>query len=308
MNPPRPHIAPFDWLLIVLLSVLWGSAYLFIAVAVKEVPVFTVVLARVSIAAAMLLGVMAWLGLRMPRDARSLAALGGMSAINNLIPFSLIVFGQTRLPSGMASVLTATVPIFTVLIAAFTLRDEPITTARLAGVAIGAVGVAVLVGFDPGSLGEGALVGVAAMLAAALSYACAGIFGRRGLAHLSPVVSAAGTLTCSTALMAIMVAIVDQPWRLSVPSAAAIGALLMLAVVSSGIASLVFFRLLQSAGATNSSLVTLLMPVTAILLGVLLLDERLSLRQAAGIALVGLALLVIDGRLLALARGRERPS
>ena len=308
MNPPRPHIAPFDWLLIVLLSVLWGSAYLFIAVAVKEVPVFTVVLARVSIAAAMLLGVMAWLGLRMPRDARSLAVLGGMSAINNLIPFSLIVFGQTRLPSGMASVLTATVPIFTVLIAAFTLRDEPITTARLAGVAIGAVGVAVLVGFDPGSLGEGALVGVAAMLTAALSYACAGIVGRRGLAHLSPVVSAAGTLTCSTALMAIMVAIVDQPWRLSVPSAAAIGALLMLAVVSSGIASLVFFRLLQSAGATNSSLVTLLMPVTAILLGVLLLDERLSLRQAAGIALVGLALLVIDGRLLALARGRERPS
>jgi drug/metabolite transporter (DMT)-like permease len=119
------------------------------------------------------------------------------------------------------------------------------------------------------------------------------------LAHLPPIVSAAGTLSFSTVLMAAVVCILERPWRLSMPSATAVAALVLLAVVSSGVASLVFFRLLQSAGATNSSLVTLLMPVTAILLGVLVLGERLSLRQAAGIALVGLALLVIDGRLTA---------
>lgn len=308
MTSTPAGITTADWLLIVALSVLWGSAYFFISVAVREVPVFTVVLVRVSIAAAVLLCVMAWLGQSFPRDRRSLWALAGMSTINNVIPFSLIVFGQTRLPSGMASVLTATVPVFTVVLAAFTLPDEPITPMRLAGVVIGAIGVAVLVGIDPAALPDGALIGVAAMLTAALSYASAGIFGRLSLANMSPIVAAAGTLTFSSAAMAVIVSAIDQPWKLPVPSAKAAVALLLLAVVSSGIASLVFFRLLKSAGATNSSLVTLLMPVTAILLGVSLLGESLNARQAAGIALVALALVVIDGRVVAIIKRKWSPS
>ena len=237
------------------------------------------------------------MGLSLPADSRVWAAFVGMGILNNVVPFSLIVFGQTRIGSGLAAILNATTPLFAVVVAHLAAPGERLTPARLAGVALGLLGVVAMVG--PAALHGlgGALAAQVACLAAALSYAVAGLYGRRFQAlGVAPPATAAGMLTASAALIAPLALLVDRPWTLPWPGPAAVAALLGLAALSTALAYLLYFRLLASAGATNLLLVTFLIPVSAVALGVLVLGEAIAARQVLGMALIGAGLAAIDGR------------
>jgi drug/metabolite transporter (DMT)-like permease len=212
---------------------------------------------------------------------------------------SLIVWGQGHIASGLASILNGTTPLFTVIVAHFLTRDERMTGRRLAGVLVGFLGVAVMIG---GAALQSLGVDVAAQLAvlgAAISYAFAGVFGRRFKAlDVAPMATAAGQVTGSSIILIPLALIVDRPWVLPVPSHTAVAAILALAIASTAVAYILFFRILASAGAANVSLVTFLIPVSAILFGAIVLDERLEPKHFAGMALIGIGLILIDGRLV----------
>ena len=299
-----------DWALLIALSVLWGGTFFFAEVALAEVRPLTLVFARVGIAAGALVLAVYASGQRMPRSMALWAAFLVMGALNNLIPFSLIFWGQTRITGGLAAILNATTPLFTVVLAHFMTTDERMTPNRLGGVLLGVAGVVVLIG--PAVLHELGLQLLAqiAVLGAALSYALAGIFGRR-FRDVPPLVSAAGQVSATTIMMLPVVLCLGAPWSVPLPGPWTWAAILGLALLSTALAYLIYFRLLASAGATNLLLVTFLIPVSAIVLGASLLGERLEPRHFGGMALIGLGLAAIDGRALRLLRrrgGRPRPS
>ncbi|MYZ47355.1 DMT family transporter [Propylenella binzhouense] len=286
-----------EWTMLVTLSILWGGSFFFNGIAVHALPPLTIVACRVALAALALQAVLALLGARRPAGPRVWAAFAAMGVLNNVLPFALIVWGQTQIASGLASILNATTPLFTVVVAHFATPDEKLTTARIAGLAAGFAGVAVMIGPD-------ALVGLGhdlpaqlACLAAALSYACAGVFGRRfGALGLTPIGTAAGQITASAAILVPLALVADRPWQLPAPGTAVWLALAGLALVSTAFAYILYFRLLATAGATNLLLVTFLVPVSAVALGAAILGERLEPRQFAGMALIGVGLAAIDGR------------
>jgi drug/metabolite transporter (DMT)-like permease len=292
----RPMNA-LEWGMLFALAGVWGGSFFFNAIAVREVPVFTVVLARVSLAAVILLLVLRLRGERLPREWAVWAAFLGMGFINNAIPFSLIVWGQQHLASGLAAILNASTPLFTVVLAHFLTSDERMTPGKLAGVAVGIVGVATIVGSDALRDLGAHVVAQAMCVAAAISYAFGAIYGRRfRTMGVGPMSTATGQVVASSLLLLPLVMVVDRPWTLAMPGLPAIGALLALAAVSTALAYVVYFRLLATAGATNLLLVTFLVPVGAILLGTLFLGEVLLPRHFAGMALIGAGLAAIDGR------------
>jgi drug/metabolite transporter (DMT)-like permease len=294
-----------EWTLLIGLSVLWGGSFFFVGVAVDGLPPFTIVVLRVGIAAFALNVAVVALGLRMPSDRRAWGAFLGMGLLNNLIPFSLIAWGQTHIASGLASILNATTPLCTVVVAHFLTRDEKMNAGRLAGVVIGFAGVVVMIG--PEAL-EGFGVDVAAqlaVLAAATAYAFAGVFGRRfRRMGIAPLITATGQVTASTLMLVPMALVVDRPWTLPMPTTEVWGAVVGLALLSTALAYILYFRILATAGATNLLLVTFLIPISAILLGATLLGERLATQHFAGMVLIGLGLAAIDGRPLARLRLR----
>lgn len=290
------------WFLLVTLSVLWGGSFFFVGVAVAEIPPLTLVTLRVAIAAAMLWAALPLLGTAPPRGARAWGAIAVMGLINNVIPFTLIVWAQQTLPSGLAAILNATTPLWTVLVAHAFTREEKASPGKLAGVLFGFAGVAAMMGAD--ILGGAAAAGAAtaAMLAATFSYACAGVFGRRFRAiGVAPIQAALGQVSASSIIMLPLALAIDRPWGLPVPSAAAVAAVLGLAALSTALAYVLYFRILALAGAVNLVLVTFLIPISAILLGTLLLHEALEPRHLLGMALIGAGLAAIDGRPLAYA-------
>lgn len=291
-----------DGLLLVLLSVLWGGAFFFAAIAVKEIPPLTVVLLRVAIAASALA-----LFLRVREKSWSVRRPPGsivtaflvMGLFNNFIPFSLLFWAQTSISSGLASVLNATTPIFAVVFSHILLVDERMGWAKLSGVILGVLGVAVLVGLDAMTGVDVATLGMAACLGAACSYGLASVYGRRFRKMGMPnTVVAFGQLAATTAMMLPVALIVDRPWALPMPGVGAVAAVIALALVSTALAYIIFFRILGSAGAVNISLVTLLIPVSAIVLGAVFLGERLEPRHYAGMTLIAIGLVALDGRLL----------
>jgi len=291
--PARLSLSATDWLLLVFLSILWGGSFFFAKIAVDELPPLTLALGRVGIAAALLAVLAGRAGLI--SLARAWPAFAVLGLLNNVIPFTLIFWGQTHIPSGLASIFNATTPIFTALIAHFATRDEKLDAAKLVGVTTGFVGVMAMLG--PEVLGDigGGLWAQLACLVAAVSYAVAGIWGRR-LAHLPAVTVAAGQLIAASVMLAPLAMLVDRPWRLAMPSPAALAALLALAVLSTALAYVIYFRILARAGATNLLLVTFLIPVSAILLGTAVLGERLAPHHFAGMAIIAVGLAAIDGR------------
>lgn len=292
-----------EWSLLVLLSILWGGSFFFAKVALAELGPFTVVFFRVGLAALALNVVASAVGQSLWRAGTPWRQLVVMGALNNALPFSLIFWGQTTITSGLASILNATTPLFTVLVAHALTRDEGMTVRKLFGVLAGLAGVAILIGPDLG----GSIWGQIACLAAALSYAFAGVYGRRFQAMgVPPMQAAAGQVTASAMLILPIMLIVDRPWELAAPPSAGVWAALAgLALLSTALAYVLYFRILAAAGATNLLLVTFLIPVTAILLGAAFLGERLELRQFAGMALIGLGLAAIDGRILARLRAAK---
>jgi drug/metabolite transporter (DMT)-like permease len=287
-------MGPLEWLLLVALAVLWGGSFFFIKLSLTGFRPLTIVLGRVAIAALALNLAIVLSGQRMPTDARRWGSFFVMGLVNNAIPISLLVWAQSHIASGLASILNAATPFFTVLVAHWFTRDERLSWSRVAGVLLGFFGVAAMIGIDALHHVGSDLLAETAALAATLSYALAGVYGRR-FAALPPLVSASGQLTASTIMMAPLALAVDRPWQ-AAPGPVAWGALAALGLLSTGLAYVLYFRILRTAGAVNLLLVTLLVPVTAILLGTLVLHERLGSGAFLGMALIALGLGIIDGR------------
>ncbi len=286
------------WALLLTLATLWGGSFFFAKVAVAEVPPLTVVLARVMLAALVLLALLRLAAGGLPRGAEVWRAAFVMATINNVLPFALFFWGTVHVTSGLAAILNATTPLSGVVIAHLFTDDEKATPAKLAGVLFGLVGVAVLVGPSALGLATVPLLPQLACLAAAVSYAFAGVYGRRFRAMgVTPLQTAALQVTASTVLMIPIAAVVDRPWTLAVPSMPVVGALVGLAVLCTALGYLLYFEILKRAGATNLLLVTFLVPVSALILGGLFLDEGLGGGQMWGMALIGLGLAFVDGRL-----------
>jgi drug/metabolite transporter (DMT)-like permease len=273
-----------------------GGSFFFVEIALRDFQPFTVVFLRVALAAVILLGVVYIRGQRMPASPKMWGAFFVMGALNNAIPFSLIVWGQTRIDSGVASILNATTPIFTVLLAHLLTSDERLTIRKLVGVLIGFIGVCVMMapeindGFSWRGLGQIAVLG------AGVSYSFAGIFGKR-LKNTSPVVNATGMVICSSIMMLPFTIIIDSPWTLR-PSLEAMAAVFGIAIISTAWAYLLYFGILASAGATNVLLVTFLIPISALLLGVGVLGEVILILEYTGMGCIFLGLILIDGRAL----------
>jgi len=285
---------PTDWLLLLFLSVLWGATFSFAAIGLRDLPPLTLVLARVAIAALVLVVICHASGYRLPRRLAGWQPFVVLAVLNNVVPFSLIFVGQTRISSGLASVLNATTPLFTLLIARAFL-GEPLQGPKLAGIGLGIAGVAILMGPDLVTLNRSSLLGTGCVLGGALSYAFAALWMRR-LRHIPPLLVAAAQVTCSTIMLLPVAALVDRFWTLPTPGTPTIVAVMGLAVFGTALAYIVFFRISASAGPSNVMLVTLLIPVTATALATLVLGEQIASHQAVGALAIAAGLLVIDGR------------
>ena len=297
-----------DWTILLILSVLWGSSFFFIGIAVRSVPPLTLVLIRVGLASCFL-----WIWRLIRREALGLTpklafALTLLAILNNALPFILFAWAQRTIPSGLASILNATTPIWGVIVAHLFTHDERMSPNKIVGVLLGFAGVAIMIGADLlGQIGTNVLAQLAC-LGSTLSYALAGVYARRfrGLG-VAPVGVATGSLTAAACVLLPLVLLFEPPWAASLPTGQAWAALAGLAFFCTAVAYILYFRLLASAGATNSLLVTFLIPVTAILLGTLLLSEQLAPRHFAGMTLIGCGLAAIDGRLLRLPSRQRKP-
>lgn len=287
-----------DWVTLTALAAIWGGAFFFISVAVREVAPFTYVWLRLSLAAAALWLFLLWRGtpLALPRSAWG--AILVLAVLNNAIPFVLFGWGQTQIASGLASILNATTPLWGVIVAHLFTSDERINPRKFSGVLVGFAGVAVMLGPAVlGSLGSNALAQLACLVAS-LCYALAGVWARKfKRLGVPPVTVATGQLTAGAVVMLPLAMLIDRPWLEPLPSAGAIGAIAALALVCSAFGYVLYFRLIDSAGATNALLVTLLVPPVAILLGAFFLGEVLHPLDFAGLALIAVGLAAIDGRL-----------
>lgn len=300
-----PRMTGQVWGLLLGLSVLWGGSFFFIGVAVRELPPLTIVAVRVATAAIILVPVIHLLGRRLPRDLALWRAFFVIGLLNNMIPFTLFVWAQGQIPSGLASILNATTPISTALVAHVFTQDEKLTVNRMIGVLLGFAGVIAMLGPDLISgLGHN-VPAQAACLLATLSYALAGVYGRRfRQLQVEPLVVAGGQLIASSLVLVPLALLVDRSLSLPLPSWQTCAALLGLAALSTAFAYVIFFRVMATAG-SNVNLVTLLVPVSAILLGVLVLGEVLEPRHFVGIAVIALGLVAIDGRLLRMVRRQD---
>jgi drug/metabolite transporter (DMT)-like permease len=300
MKPSDHRIDGRDWGLLGILSVLWGGSFFFNGVALKELPPLTLVFLRVALAALILLPVLRAYRIGFPRGFAGWQPFFGIALLNNVLPFSLIVMGQTYIPSGLASILNATTPLFTVLVMAAS-GDEKLLMRRVAGVLAGLIGVIILHGQDL-DFANSQGVGILLCLAAAFSYGLSALYARRKLSNSPPLATATFQLLASSLMMAIVAALVERPWQLPMPGATTWLAMAGLAALSTALAYIVFFQILRRSGSSNVMLVTLLIPVTALLLGYLVLGESISRREIVGAIVIGSALLLIDGRVLDLVR------
>lgn len=299
--------SPVDWLLFVLLGFLWGSSYLFIKIGVEAgLQPFTLVTSRLLIGFILLATVVAVAREALPRGPRTYAHLFTMAVFNVALPFSLITWAEQSTDSTLAAILNASVPLFVILIAAAALADERITPARVAGLLIGFVGVAILVGFDPGVVAGTNVLAALALIGSSISYATGAVYARRFVHGLRPMIPAVFQVGFALLISAVLALLFERP--LTIPARFdAILAVVWLGLLGSGAAYLVFFRLLGRWGATRTSLVAYLLPVFGIVLGAAVLRERVDARTILGTALVigGIALVNLRDRWLpAFARRR----
>lgn len=288
-----------EWGLLVLLSVLWGGAFFFVGVAVPEIPPVTLVALRVFFALPFLWALLFFRRAALPVRPGVLLAFVLMGVLNNAIPQVLIAWAQGTVPAGVASILNSTTPLFTVLLAHVLTHDEKMTPRKAVGILLGFGGVVVMTGAEAlEGLGLSVLA-QGAVLVASLSYALAAVYGRRLAQHgIAPLEITVGSITGAALVLVPLALVVETPWTLATPGLPALGAVLGLAVLSTVSAYLLFYYLLDRVGASNASLVTFLVPVSAVVLGYLFLDERLESRHEVGIILIALGLAVIDGRLV----------
>ena len=292
------------WGLLLLLALLWGSSFFFYKILVAVLPPVTVVLGRVGIAAvAMNLWLLAQ-GTVMPRSARLWARFLLLGLLNNVIPFVLIAWGETRITSGMASILNATTPIFMVAVAHFGTDDEKLSWGKIAGIVLGIMGVVILVGRDAFA-GASYIWGALAVIGASCAYGFGGVYSRR-FKDLPPMQAATGQITGGAILLLPLSLLADHPWTLPMPGGAVWASLLAIALVNTALAYFVYFKMVASVGVTYISLVTFLIPIIALMLGAAFLHESVTAQALAGTAIIALGLAAIDGRLLRLRSIRHR--
>ncbi len=308
MTQPSPSVDLTSGVLLAALALVWGGSFFFAEVALSQLPPLTITLFRVGLALPVLFLVVRIKGIQIPGGARIWGAYLGMGALNNALPFSLIFWGQTQIESGLASILNGTTAMFGAVMAGILLRDEPLTSQKLIGAALGFLGVAVIMGpstltsFDPRNLAQ------LAVLAAAFSYALASVWGKLFLAGQPPLMNALGMVVGSTVLMLPLVFYVEGMPRLDL-SAEVWCALIGIAVLSTALAYLMYFDILRRAGSANLMLVTLLIPPVAVGLGAGFLGETLSREAFLGFLVIGLGLVVTDGRLFkVIANRRHKPA
>src|SRR5437868_7664997 len=297
----RAQMNRSDWLTLGLLALIWGGAFFSIGVAVRHVPPLTYVWLRVTIAALAMWGYIRFKRQTVQLPRQVWGSMLVLAFLNNALPFTLFGWGQTHIASGLASILNTTTPIWGVVVAHFLTHDERMSPRKVAGVLLGFGGVAVMIGPSLlSSLGSSALAQLACVTAS-LSYALAAVWARRfRKMGVSPLSVTTGQLTAGAAMMLPVALLVDHPWNHSFPPLTAWGAIIALALLCTAFGYVLYFRLIETSGATNALLVTLLVPPVAILLGGLFLGEKLAPQDFAGLALIALGLAAIDGRLLSL--------
>lgn len=292
-----PSASTKDWAMIALLALIWGGSFLFGRILMLEWPPFTVVFLRVALAAATLWIFLLITGKRFPTDLSLICAVFVMGLINNVIPFSLILIGQQQIGSGLAAVVNAMTPIWTLIIANSFTSDEKFSRNKIFGIALGFLGVAVLIGSD---LFQGLTASAwaqGAILGATLSYGFAGVFGKRFKTQ-DPIIISTGQLTASSVIIFPIMMATEGFFDISAPNMELIISTLGLAVLCTAFAYVLYFKILASAGATNVSLVTFLVPVSAILLGMIWLGETLTTSNITGMVLIIIGLIFVDGRLI----------
>ncbi len=286
-----------SWVMLVILSVLWGGSFFLVGIAVKDLQPLTITTFRVGIAAVILWAIVFMLGLRPPKQLKIWLAFMAMGLLNNALPFTLITWGQTQIASGLAAIISASTPVFTVMVAGWFLPDEPPTPLKLAGVVIGFAGVFTMIGI-PAMSGYGSTLAQLAVVVASACYAFAGIYGRRfKRMGIHPIVTAAGQVTAATLVLMPVTWVAEGPVTISGIGTDTWAAISGLAVFSTAFAYILYFRILEQAGATNVLLVNQLAPVSAVLLGSVFLDESLELLHFVGMLMIVLGLSVIDGRI-----------
>ena len=296
------RLGAVEWGLIALQSMLWGSSYFFIAVVQADLPALTIAALRTIPASIALTVIVLSLGYRMPATLAEWRQFIFFSAFNTVLPFVLIVWGQSRTTGGMAAILNASAPLFGIFLAHMLTHDEKLSGNKLAGILLGIVGVAILVGYDfaVGSMAD--TLARLALLAAPLCYVLANIYARNKLGEYPPFVIAMMQMVASIFIAVPLALAVDHPWTLPLPSLTVLWAIVGMGVLGSALAGLCHFTVLRRAGATNALLVTLIMPLTPILLGSIFLGEHLTGRDMLGAAIISAALIIIDGRVLRLVR------
>jgi drug/metabolite transporter (DMT)-like permease len=289
---PSPAGTRLDWFLFLVLGFVWGSSYLFIKIGVDAgLQPFTLIMLRLLIGFGLLVTVAVATRQTLPRNPSAYGHLAVMGFVNILVPFSLITWAEGTVDSALAATLNAPVPLFVVLIAAFVLPDERLNAATLAGVAIGLVGVAILVGFDPASVGRNELTAELALVGSAISYGVGAVYSRRFVRGLPPMIPAVFQVGYAVLMVTVLAFVFEHP--LSAPvSATSLGAVIWLGLLGSGVAYILFFRLLSHWGAGRTSLVAYMLPVWGITLGFVVLGEPIHASLVIGTALVivGIAL------------------
>jgi drug/metabolite transporter (DMT)-like permease len=285
-----------EYCLLGLLALFWGSSYLFIKVALVDLPPLTLIAIRVSGAAVLLTCVVIWRGYRFPTDPKAWRSLLVQSALNAFVPWTILAWGQQFVDAALASVLNSTSPIFVLIFTALVTRHEVLGATKYLGVALGLGGVVFVVGIGAlGGLGDQVAGQLACLFAAAL-YGCAAIYGKR-FGHQSPSVTAAGTMICSSAVLVPAALWFDRPWELSVSLQAA-GAAAMLSIFCTGFALLLYFRLVKTIGSLGVASQAYLRSGFGVLLGIILLGETLSLPVAVGLmaTIAGVVLINLPSR------------
>ncbi|UWU93113.1 DMT family transporter [Bradyrhizobium sp. CB1015] len=283
----------FEIGLLLLLSLIWGGSFTLIKVALPTIPPFTMVAARVTIAAALLIMIALAQGHALPRQGPVWAAFVVQGLLQSALPFTLISWGEVHITSGLAGVLNATPPMFVLAIAMSTGRGrETVSRRKIIGVALGLAGVALTMGVDaPSGIGTAAPLAQAAVLAASFCYALAPIWGQR-FAGLPAIVTAAGAMSCAAALMLPIAAVLDRPGTLA-PTTQAITAVLGLAIVCTALAMVIYFRLIHTLGPLGTTSGSYLRAGFAVALGTTLLGESFTWSMLAGMMLIVIGVMAI---------------
>lgn len=279
-------------LLLLILGIIWGASYLFIKVIVAEVPVLTLVAGRVTLATVIMWGILRARGLSLPRSRRMWGAYAMLGFLGAALPYSLISWGEQYIPSGLASLLQATTPIFTVILAHFLTDDEPVAMAKIIGVIIGFVGVGILMLPDPSTGLRADLLGQLAIVGSSLCYAGVAIYARSRLRGQPPLVSATGQLTMGMVYMLPASLLIDRPFGLS-PSLPVLASWMVLTILGTVVAYVIYFTIIERTSATFVTMVTYIIPVNGLMLGALVLNEQLNATVLGSLVLILLGVLLV---------------